>query len=195
MIEANRSPDLGASFGVVAREMRQLALDTNEVSQQIRIHLTAMQALAGRLVKHRTTVTQEAGGEHALLETIVGQIETVAEGIGAVAAAQIQAAGSARHEAAQMHTLLIEAIAGIQFQDIVRQQLGHTSDAIAQLGTHAEAATALVCDPHAGIDLPQVKTMIESVYNSYVMEQQRAAHRRAFGGPEMQDEKPAIELF
>ncbi|WP_162530715.1 methyl-accepting chemotaxis protein [Rhodovastum atsumiense] len=194
-IEAHRSGVAGAAFGVVAGEVRQLSHGTTQISGQIRDHLDMVQALVGRFLDQRAFVVQKAEEERAMIEAIVGQIGATATGVGSIATAQIEAATAMRARAAQMRELLLEAIASVQFQDVTRQQLEHTADAIARLGDHAEAAAKLVCNPNAGVELPLVEAMIESVYASYVMEQQRVAHSRALGTGETGAAEPAIELF
>jgi methyl-accepting chemotaxis protein len=79
--------------------------------------------------------------------------------------------------------MFIEALASVQFQDIVRQQLTQVIEGIERIDAHTQTVAGLLqsADDYASAD-PQIKSLkgeFESLYSSYVMDHQRDTHKQS----------------
>ena len=92
---------------------------------------------------------------------------------------------------------LSAALGHIQFQDVMRQRLGHVKEALGEMGEHLMELNALPeCpDPERALERT-FKGMLESHLGSYRMASQTKTHLALSGGEAEGDHgRPAIELF
>ena len=79
--------------------------------------------------------------------------------------------------------MFVETLASVQFQDIVRQQVAQVIAGLERIDAHTQTVAGMLqnADDYASAD-PQIKSLkgeFESLYASYVMDQQRETHRES----------------
>ena len=92
---------------------------------------------------------------------------------------------------------LSAALGHIQFQDVMRQRLGHVQEALGEMGEHLLELNAMPesPDPEGAMERT-FKGMLESQLGSYRMASQTTTHLAVSGGGGNEDHsRPAIELF
>jgi methyl-accepting chemotaxis protein len=92
---------------------------------------------------------------------------------------------------------LSEAMGHIQFQDVMRQRMGHVQDALVNLREHLQELSDLPDNPEWDGQLDRTfKTILDSHLNQYRMASQTQTHLAVSGGAaEAASNGPAIELF
>jgi methyl-accepting chemotaxis protein len=183
-IEAARAGAAGKGFAVVAEEVRSLAAQTGRVAEGVAQGLSRLR----ETTRQRLSDALETQAETALL----ADVDRKAAAAGAAFARVAQTAGTSlaamRGEGDALASQLVRALAGMQFQDIVRQRLDQVEAGIARLGAHAAGLAAAL--RQAGAVEPVQAALLRPMEDGYVMHSQRAAHGSAAG-----DAGPAIELF
>ena len=94
--------------------------------------------------------------------------------------------------------MFMDALASVQFQDVTRQQIEHTADAMVRLDEHM-STLAQRLDNSDGPELvyAPLAEHLEQIYSRYVMDQQRQSHDTAIGraASPAAGSNPNIELF
>ncbi|MCQ4162870.1 hypothetical protein NON00_23490, partial [Roseomonas sp. GC11] len=137
-------------------------------------------------VSRSEAVTYELHERLTLIDAMAPALE------GAAGGGQGGAAGGSQ-QAGALRGLVLEALATLQFQDILRQQLGQAGSALEELAAHATALAEHLRDPEGHPAPPPPEALLRRMQESYVMEAQRAAHRG--GDARAAPPPPDIELF
>ncbi len=190
-IEAARAGEQGRGFAVVADEVRNLSRKSNEAAERIE---AGVQQLLGT-IEHQFRQeldTSRAEQEIAQLESmrdsytdldrLYRELEHLLERI--LAQSREQGEAIARQ--------VMEAMGGIQFQDITRQRLEQVAGALERMAGFVRdyARAGHPAEIPARLELAELE-------RDYRMHSQRRVHRDMAepGGEAEADETPAIELF
>ena len=130
-IEASRSGTAGGAFGVIAHEMKDLSLATEETSRQVRDRISAV----AHGVRTGQAVLQEIAtldmSEHihakARLDSLTAGIIAQNQSFKAVLTA-------AAASSAEMATTIGQLVVGMQFQDRAKQHVAHVVEMLGVLG-------------------------------------------------------------
>ena len=120
-IEAARAGEAGRGFAVVAGEVRTLADEAASAAFAVHEGLDRLRRTTGE----RLSDNADASEETSLLDAAEAQAQAAEDGFvrlaeqGRLTFGHVQASGSA------VETAIMEAAGTVQFQDIVRQRLGH----------------------------------------------------------------------
>lgn len=196
-IEAARAGDAGRGFAVVAQEVRRLAEESKNaaevIGQGVRQVSTALeQQLVQRLAEHEQTSAQETRS----LEQLAGQLAE----LGNQHAASMQEFSAVlRHlssSSGKLSEMIMEQLARMQFQDVVRQKIEHVIATMGRVSQHIRAVMEVVETPR--LDAPSLtKLTTEDLQKGYVTTEQRQIHAKVSGQTLTltNREQKAIELF
>lgn len=183
-IEAARAGEAGKGFAVVADEVRNLAGEAARVAEGVAQGLGRLR----EVTRLRLSDALDTEAEESLLATAAQQAEAAEQGFVRLAdnASATLAALEASGDAVAAH--VARALAGAQFQDIVRQRLEQVGSDLDRLGLHAAWLAEALREMRA-VE-PVQSAILDPMQAAYVMDRQRTAHGDAppRGGP-------AIELF
>ncbi len=191
-IEANRSGASGASFTVVADEMRSLAVQSQERADSMARDLDLLR-------NEVTSVLHESSVEmDDKLGVVANELEELSATQERFSELVLRVVAEVGASAEQVAGIAGEVLAGTQFQDITRQVIEHVQQGLRDLG--AEIVTSADC-LETGRPLPdEAKGLAEALYARYVTAGQRQRHVALLGDAQAVsaapvDDGPAIELF
>jgi methyl-accepting chemotaxis protein len=195
-IEAGRAGSAGRGFGVVANEVRKLAVHATEAAADITRKINATWKRASEeLADARISLAKREAD--TAVQTLLG-------GLG-----QMQAEFSKNSE------LLLEVIAGvdasyqecvdqlsqalghIQFQDVMRQRMEHVQEALREMREHLQDLATRPDDRNWDGQLKcTFKSLLDAHLGRYRMASQTMTHMAVAGNTGKQDHsRPPIELF
>lgn len=132
-IEVARLGRAASGFGVIADEMMRISRASREAATEIEqsVHLTST-------VLHEQIALQR--NESSALDEIVARQQSLLEAYGALRATFEGAIGRLEQASREMASSVADALAAVQFQDVVRQQLEHVIEGLAGGDTERLAA-------------------------------------------------------
>lgn len=203
-IEAARAGEVGRGFAVVADEVRKLSTATDDAVSKISLGIDSVNHSTRAHFEDRLS-NEQLDTERNTLLGFVSQLDQLGVNYQELrdhssnAMAQISASS---HELTDM---FMQALASVQFQDTVRQQIEQIIAALEQLDSHAALlAEHIVSNHDTPPDFEPLAEQLEHVFSRYVMNSQRESHQHALGIADATssattestaDEAPRIELF
>jgi methyl-accepting chemotaxis protein len=191
-IEAARVGQAGKGFSVIAQEIRRLATEAqslsvdvhNKVEGLIKIITTDMKTAAelkerrdadsiGDISSELTDLTGNLVSMLTHQRSVINKIETENESI-------------ARP--------IMDMMGKMQFQDIIRQQLGQLISTATMVDEHVQHVSRCLNDPADDVGLT-LEQKLDDVFGGYVMERQRETHLSARGQAAARTPVALIELF
>jgi len=166
-IEAARAGETGRGFSVVADEVRNLAKRSGEIATAIIANVTKVNEQFKRMEQQSTNSAEIEGG---LIEDAREQVEVV---IAEHEETKRQRDSAAEHLARLASDTAAEieaALVSMQFQDRVRQILGHVCGNINLLST--------MIDDHPNLD---IESLLAKMATEYTTTSEREAHRKLTG--------------
>ncbi|WP_024301644.1 methyl-accepting chemotaxis protein [Pseudogulbenkiania sp. MAI-1] len=193
-IEAARAGESGRGFAVVADEVRKLSQETEKavlaIDQGIKGVTTTIEAQLQQKLS-----AGNLNREQAALGRFADQLTGLGRSYEELLRHQTHVIDSVSDSSAELAQMFMHALASVQFQDVARQQLEHTADALHRLDEHLGLLAARLRQPGDGSGRYQPLTAhLEAIYSGYVMDQQRQAHHAATQQPAAAA-SPKIELF
>ncbi|SDE97646.1 methyl-accepting chemotaxis protein [Rhodospira trueperi] len=194
-IEATRAGERGAGFNVIASEVRELAHRSADLAKAISEGLRTLESQLD--ASFRDIVFDRIATEQAMLDTLSEGITDLTATLEDLIAHQRETLLTAQQKGERLAPSVVNLIGSIQFQDITRQQLENVGKGVVAVeGLLGDIATALDRPDRGRAYAPRLHTVLDTMFHSYVMEAERAAHH---GGTALSDttveDPPAIELF
>ncbi|MBV2235453.1 MAG: methyl-accepting chemotaxis protein [Sterolibacterium sp.] len=200
-IEAARAGEVGRGFAVVADEVRKLSTATDDAVSKISLGIDSVKHSTYAHFKDKLS-NEQLDAERNTLLGFVSQLDQLGTNYQELrdhsgnAMAQISASSH------QLTDMFMQALASVQFQDTVRQQIEQIITALKQFDTHAAMlAEQLESNRDTPADFKPLTEQLEQIFSRYVMNSQRKSHQAALGmddqghAQENANEPPKIELF
>lgn len=181
-IEAARAGEQGRGFSVVADEVRKLSSETESAVKKIESGINGVTQLIEDLARAKQARSSHAE-EKQTLEAFATQLVALGQSYEHLSQQEHDILAQVAKSSTQLASMFLEALAGIQFQDVVRQQLNHVAEGIERIGAHAEGlADVIDRGDDAGpqtVPFVPLQEQLDQMYATYVMAQQRQVHEHA----------------
>ncbi|EEG08996.1 methyl-accepting chemotaxis protein [Pseudogulbenkiania ferrooxidans] len=193
-IEAARAGEAGRGFAVVADEVRKLSGETEKavvaISQGI---MDVGMTVEAQLQQKLSTANLER--EQATLGHFADQLAGLGNSYQDLLRHQTHVIDSVSSSSAELMQMFMHALASVQFQDVTRQQIEHTAEALHRLDDHLAVLVRRLQQPgDPGVQYKPLALHLEAIYSDYVMDQQRQAHHAVTHQPTVAA-SPKVELF
>ncbi len=196
-IEAARAGEAGRGFAVVADEVRKLSAATEKAVTQINqgIHEVA----SSIEVQFRDKLEHSSiSAEQAALQSFADQLNDLGKSYMEVIQHEAEVVRSIGESSQELTTMFMDALAGVQFQDVTRQQIEQVINALDRLDAHAaHLAERIEQMENPQFVLQPLARHLDEIYSSYVMNSQRDSHHGALqdGKTGSSADGPKVELF
>lgn len=175
-IEAARAGEAGRGFAVVADEVRKLSAETETAVSKISL---GIQSVAKTIeIQFQDTLSHDdLDQEKIMLGQFSTQLQELGESYQELMQHETETLNQVQRSSTQLGNMFLEAQAGVQFQDVTRQQIEQVMQALKQLDEHAEGlAERLRVYEEPAANYTPLTRRLETLYSGYVMEQQRTSH-------------------
>jgi methyl-accepting chemotaxis protein len=195
-IEAARARSAGRGFSVVAMEVRKLAAISTKAAADISGTINATcNKVQRELVDVRASLSKhDANNSMSHLIDELGAMQREFSSNGDLLLAVISEVEANYAETVER---LSAALGHIQFQDVMRQRMGHVQEALVEIRDHVLVLMEKSEDREWDGDLDRTfKAMLDAQLGKYRMASQTQTHLAVSGGATSADHSgPAIELF
>lgn len=190
-VEATRAGEFGRGFAVVASEVKQLSRASTEASASIHTGIEKMKGAIQALIDD-THLAERATAEQVVLAELSDHLQAIADSYGTMTAYQTQMLSDLDGRGQQVAQTIMAALSAVQFQDIVRQQVGTVIEALEALAAHHRTSAEALARLGEPSLLPDAGKLAEQLQQRYVMQVQHNTHSNAASpGASL----PDIELF
>lgn len=194
-IEAARAGTAGRGFAVVADEVQRLSATADRTATQIGKGIKEMANLINSQFATKLS-SDHSSEETERLSLLRGQLVSLEESVRHVQGSVVATVQSLRDKSDAINSMVVQTMGTIQFQDITRQKIEHVNMIMDELSANLGRIAGEFGEQ--GFDPARIREEIlrfESIFDSYVMDDQRRIHGNAVGSGAAASSLPAIELF
>ena len=175
-IEAARAGEHGRGFAIVADEVRKLSKHSEQAASKIGQAMIRMaDEIEGKfaLKLNQGRNSQEAG----LLESLEGQLGSLGESYRELDSLNRQILAEVGSSSERVAGQVLDLLAGVQFQDIVRQQIELVMKAVEEADGFTNTLSACMKEARLCTDDCRIEEFSpDDIRKHYVMEKQRQTH-------------------
>jgi len=181
-IEAARAGEAGRGFAVVADEVQRLSATVDTTANQISQGMKDMAVLIDRELANKKAVDQQ-NAEREQFRMVHDQLLSLEESARKIESTVGSTLQELELQSRRIEQTVIEALGNVQFQDITRQKLEHVISIMADFSTHLAGVITKLKQGSGTIEsIRDEMFAIESIFDRYVMDDQRQVHAKAMGG-------------
>jgi methyl-accepting chemotaxis protein len=188
-IEAARVDEASKGFSVIALEIRKLASEVQSLSKDMHVRVEALVQSVSVDLPELAKQRERAEGD--ISETLDG----LGDNLVALIKHQRDILQKVENEGGSIARPIMEIMGSIQFQDIIRQQLGQLDHMAETVNSHIKSIGMMLADARDEIGEETLSQKLDGMYDNYVMARQRETHMAARGQSVEKAAGSPIELF
>jgi methyl-accepting chemotaxis protein len=192
-IEAARSGDASNGFTVIALEIRKLASEVQILSRDM--HSRVERLMHSLTVDLENLEKQREVAGHDAIANVIRLLGGLSGSLSKLTSHEREILQKVEDESTSIANPIMDIMGSIQFQDIIRQQLGQLrlmSDAV---GDQIKSIGMMLASPQAAMPQTTLSERLDEMFSGYVMTRQRETHVAAQGRSMEKEPVAAIELF
>ncbi|HZX32246.1 MAG TPA: methyl-accepting chemotaxis protein [Rhodocyclaceae bacterium] len=197
-IEAARAGEAGRGFAVVADEVRKLSGETEDAVDRINQGISEMAHAIESQFQDKLSQSN-LDKDQEVLDSFASQLDELGRDYAALVATQGDVMQTISGSSQELASMFMDAIAGVQFQDVTRQQIETVIDALGRLNDFLRRmADRLERPEDETLAHESMSQHLEEIFDTYVMHSQRQSHQEAVfgaGAGKASDNGPKVELF
>ncbi len=179
-IEAARAGEVGRGFAVVADEVRKLSGETDLAVSKIQHGIADVAHTIESQFKNKLEHSS-VDSEKAVLENFSVHLDSMSRNYHNLMKRDEEMLAHLSHTSETLSSMFMEVMAGIQFQDVTRQQIEQVQAALNRLDKHMAQMVEMMRIKDFS-NAASIKDHFEHIYAGYVMDNQRDVHAVALGG-------------
>ena len=194
-IEAARAGDVGRGFAVVADEVRKLSGETDIAVSKIEQGIGDVAKTIEDQFRHKLEKSN-TDQEKAVLDNFSLHLDSMSSNYHQLIERDEILLSSLAQTSDKLSSMFMEVLAGIQFQDVTRQQIEQVQNALSRLDEHVIQMVGMMRNKDFS-SAASIKDHFEQIYAGYVMDNQRDVHASVLGNNAQGAAvaQPKIELF
>ena len=196
-IEAARAGEVGRGFAVVADEVRKLSGETDHAVSKIQEGISNVANTIEEQFRNKLE-NSNIEQQKEVLVNFSSHLDSMGSNYHKLMKRDEEMLSHLGTTSNTLSSMFMDVMAGIQFQDITRQQIEQVQNALSRLDTHAIEMVEMMRSKDFS-NAASIKEHIEQIYAGYVMKTQRDVHISAMGGATQNSSASAapqkIELF
>lgn len=194
-IEAVHAGNAGRCFSIIAKEVRELAKRSTAAAADIADKLNATTINVAAKMREAQKAIERNGIDN--LQELFDELGKIQQDFRNSCNVQRDVISSVERGHKESVSCLLEAMGHVQFQDVMRQRMGHVQEALVDMRDHLlNLSQVQTVSAAEGLLATNFKTLLEASLQGHRMASQTMTHLSVTGGDsQSNDSRPAIELF
>jgi methyl-accepting chemotaxis protein len=178
-IEAARAGEVGRGFAVVANEVRKLSSETDLAVSKIQEGIGNVAEAIDSQFRNKLE-NSSVKKQQEVLERFSKHLDSMGINYQKMMKRDEETLTHIGNASQTLSSMFMEVLAGIQFQDVTRQQIEQVQQALTRLDTHVSQVVKMMRSRDFS-NAASIKEHIDKIYKSYVTNKQREVHSAALG--------------
>ena len=192
-IEAARVSEASQGFSIIAIEIRKLASEVQILSRDMHARVEAL--VQSVTVDLPELAKQRERAEGDAIVNISETLNTLGDNLIALIKHQRDILQKVESESESIARPIMDIMGSIQFQDIIRQQLGQLDHMAETVSEHIKSIGVMLANSGDAMGEETLLQKLDGMFDSYVMARQRETHMSARGQTVENAAELAVELF